>query len=411
MTSPKTTIHLFSRNYPFGRGESFIEEEVRRLQRYGHVIVVPAFRDRSSPRLLPGGAELETSLAERRMSAGMKSPSAIASTLSKLPGEILDRGAASLRPRSQFSIWAYLVRVARFTDWILKSTEGRRVRNAMSFWSNAEAVGLAVAGIHRSDLRFVSRSHRFDVWEEHNPYGYLPFRSLLASRATYLLPSSSRAAEHLRGTVDGAARVVVAPLGVDRPLEPSDGRCDPTDRGPVVLTCSSAANVKRLGLVARSLARAAESDPTRSWTWIHLGDGADQIREELGDVPSNLTTELPGPVPRIEVFRCHRDRRPDAFVNLSSSEGVPLTIMEAMSMGTPVVATAAGGPGEIVDSDVGALLPVDIDCATAAASIRRVVDDSELFRTAAIKRWQTAASAKVAESVLEVVIPELMSDR
>ena len=411
MTSSKTTIHLFSRDYPFGRGESFIEDEVRRLQRFGHVVVVPAFRDQSSPRTLPPGAELETSLAERSMSAGMKSPAAVMRVLSEIPQEILDRGVLSLRLKSQFSIWAYVVRAARFTDWILGSKEGRRVRNAMSFWSNGEAVGLAVAGMRRPDLRFVSRSHRFDVWEEHNPYGYLPFRGTLAARATYLLPSSVRAAEHLRTTINGADRVVVAPLGVDRPLEPREGPRDSGSGGPVVLTCSSAAPVKRLGLIAESLTTVAATDSDRCWTWIHLGDGVEQIRKELKNAPPNLKIELPGPVPRIEVFRCHRDRRPDAFVNLSSSEGIPLTIMEAMSMGTPVVATAAGGTGEIVDSEVGALLPVDIDSGTAATSIRRVVDTSDSKRAAAVERWRTAASTEVAEAVLETVIPELMSDR
>ena len=88
-----------------------------------------------------------------------------------------------------------------------------------------------------------------------------------------------------------------------------------------------------------------------------------------------------------------------------------MTIMEAMSMGTPVVATAAGGTGEIIDSEVGELLPVDLDPEIAAASIRRVVDASESLRAAAIQRWRTAASTEVAESVLETVIPELMGDR
>ena len=177
------------------------------------------------------------------------------------------------------------------------------------------------------------------------------------------------------------------------------------------MTCSSAASVKRLSLVTESLARSAASNPDRSWTWIHLGDGAEFIRRELSEAPPNLEVELPGPVTRLEVFRCHRDRRPDVFVNLSSSEGVPLTIMEAMSMGTPVVATAAGGTGEIVDSEVGELLPVDVDAGIAAMSIRRVVDASESLRTAAIERWRTAASTGVAESVLDIVIPHLMDDR
>ena len=106
----------------------------------------------------------------------------------------------------------------------------------------------------------------------------------------------------------------------------------------LILTCSSGDPVKRLLLIAESLVILAKNNPDRCWTWIHLGEGQEQFRQELKNAPGNLKVELPGPVPRIEVFRHHRDRFPDAFVNLSSSEGIPVTIMEAMSMGTPVVA-------------------------------------------------------------------------
>ena len=50
----------------------------------------------------------------------------------------------------------------------------------------------------------------------------------------------------------------------------------------------------------------------------------------------------------------------DVFVNVSESEGVPVSIMEAISHGIPVIATNVGGTNEIVENDVnGFLLPVD----------------------------------------------------
>ena len=59
-------------------------------------------------------------------------------------------------------------------------------------------------------------------------------------------------------------------------------------------------------------------------------------------------------------------RRPDAlsfvaaadvFVNPSSVEGLPVAILEAMALGRPVVATAAGGvPGIVKDGETGLLV-------------------------------------------------------
>ena len=38
----------------------------------------------------------------------------------------------------------------------------------------------------------------------------------------------------------------------------------------------------------------------------------------------------------------------DIFINLSASEGIPVSIMDAISFGIPCIATNVGGTGEIV---------------------------------------------------------------
>lgn len=48
-----------------------------------------------------------------------------------------------------------------------------------------------------------------------------------------------------------------------------------------------------------------------------------------------------------------------AFLNVSSSEGVPVSIMEAISFNIPVVATNVGGTSEIVTDETGILLSSD----------------------------------------------------
>ncbi|NJK95527.1 MAG: glycosyltransferase [Bacteroidales bacterium] len=48
------------------------------------------------------------------------------------------------------------------------------------------------------------------------------------------------------------------------------------------------------------------------------------------------------------------------FLNTSLSEGVPVSVMEALSFGLPVIATDVGGTGELINDEVGMLINPEI---------------------------------------------------
>jgi glycosyltransferase involved in cell wall biosynthesis len=76
-------------------------------------------------------------------------------------------------------------------------------------------------------------------------------------------------------------------------------------------------------------------------------------------------------------------------------EGFPNVILEAFAANVPVVATAAGGTGELVrDGDTGLLVPVG-DAAALGGGIARVLGDAALRQrcpAAARARWQAEFS-------------------
>jgi glycosyltransferase involved in cell wall biosynthesis len=65
----------------------------------------------------------------------------------------------------------------------------------------------------------------------------------------------------------------------------------------------------------------------------------------------------------------------DIFVQSSLSEALPNALLEAMGAGLPVVATAVGGPQDVVRPDVGLLVPPR-DPGAMAEALAALIQDS-----------------------------------
>jgi glycosyltransferase involved in cell wall biosynthesis len=73
----------------------------------------------------------------------------------------------------------------------------------------------------------------------------------------------------------------------------------------------------------------------------------------------------------------------DVFVLASHHEGLPVTVMEALTLGVPVVATAVGGLPEAVTADENGILVPPGDTAALAAAIERAVEPATHARLVA----------------------------
>jgi len=92
----------------------------------------------------------------------------------------------------------------------------------------------------------------------------------------------------------------------------------------------------------------------------------------------------------------------DATILSSSWENFPHTVVEALAVGTPVLAMQAGGVAEVVHDGVNGLLVAAGDTAALGNAVRRYFADDELR-----ERLRGAAAASVAEYAPEVVFGEL----
>jgi glycosyltransferase involved in cell wall biosynthesis len=245
---------------------------------------------------------------------------------------------------------------------------------AYAFWGMGGGLGLAwLRGVRRRAVRL----HRYDLYEDRSPEGYLPFRPHLFAIADRVLVISRDGQDYLAETYRDAdldRKTVLSRLGVAGPeaLERM-----PRTAERVIVSCSAVSDVKRVPLILEAVRALTESGrgPLR---WVHFGSGPGEaaLREAARTLPAGLSVELRGQTPNAEVTRFYDETRVDVFVNVSSSEGIPVSIMEATAFGIPIVATAVGGTPEIVGSELGSgeLIAPDPTPAEIAAAIGVVLD-------------------------------------
>lgn len=86
-----------------------------------------------------------------------------------------------------------------------------------------------------------------------------------------------------------------------------------------------------------------------------IGDGPQKNSlENFIEIEKLDFTSLLGSLPREEIFVNLKES--DIFVLISKWEGLPITILEAMSCGLPVIASEVGGIPEAVDKNCGILI-------------------------------------------------------
>jgi glycosyltransferase involved in cell wall biosynthesis len=271
-----------------------------------------------------------------------------------------------------------------------------------SFWGMG--AGLLVPWLPRGIKSVSLRLHRYDLYEEES--GYLPFRPSLFARANRILAISESARSYLLEKYQGerlGGKIVVSRLGTAKPLEADGSLIE--GPGRTIVSCSNLIAVKRVERILESL----EELPLDSdLTWIHFGGGVleDDLRQRAARIDRpGLSIEIRGATPHPQIMEFYRTHQISAFVNVSASEGLPVSIMEAISYGIPVVATDVGGTAEIVGSDLstGELIPAGFtaeELTDALAKVIAAAPQSYDPRATWARDYDAAVNAEFAASVV-----------
>ena len=144
--------------------------------------------------------------------------------------------------------------------------------------------------------------------------------------------------------------------------------------GARLLCVARLAPAKNHALLLQTVARLRESGRDVSLTLVGDGPLRGALEERARELGISQRVRFAGR--RTDTPAFYRDC--DLFVLLSDYEGMPMSIIEAMASGLPVVATRAGGVAELVDDGVNGAL-VEADAAAAAEAIAAICDDPALY--------------------------------
>jgi glycosyltransferase involved in cell wall biosynthesis len=141
---------------------------------------------------------------------------------------------------------------------------------------------------------------------------------------------------------------------------------EPKQRGPAIAV-GRLSPEKDFATLVRAAAIVARSDPSFHLEIAGGGPCAEELKRLIHDIKVGESVQLVGQVTDIPALL----KRASIFALSSLTEGVSLTILEAMATGLPVAATNVGGNPEVVtDGVTGLLVPPGDPVAMAEALLQ-----------------------------------------
>jgi len=272
--------------------------------------------------------------------------------------------------RSFLSIYSELSRTRFIARYLLKQLTRLNVKVDIfySFWFGMLA---NASTFLPNGAKKVIRSHGSDLFEDRLPHmGNIPLRGYFIAKSSLVVSVSEAGVNYLKNRYPKyTQKFHYAPLGTkDYGINPLR-----TTEAITLVSCAHIRNIKRIHKIAETLGHCHGFI-----NWIHFGgkqtnDPTLAILESnlnyLKASKTNISFDLRGEISNEDLMEFYKNNHVSLFISLSETEGVPVSIMEAISFGIPIIATEVGGCAEIVTEEVGLLVDKDFNCVETAVLI------------------------------------------
>jgi len=384
----KQCVFLTSR-YPYGKTESFIENEISFLSNcFGNVIIISLDSGKGERRKIPNNVNVFSLgiwdnhfLKPLRVLFGLliriKQCHFTGKGIKALIQYWFDKGT---------SIMIY----RRINTIIKRNTIKLNECVFYSYWldNNAAAISLFKQKKDRGhEAIYISRAHGSDLYSERTPFNYLPMQNYCVSNLDYVFPISKHGEQYLKDKYPLYSNKIKSFY-----LGTSDHGLSKYQSNNQIsfLTCSNIIPLKRLDVFAEAFCELSKRFNVK---WFCIGSGSDEnkIKKIIFDNKCTEYVAFMGRLSNMDVMSFYKKNNISYFVNVSKYEGLPVSIMEAMSFGVPSIATNVGAVNEIVNDENGFLIQGSskesiLTTLEKACSLGK--EEENLLRVTARKMWE-----------------------
>ena len=377
-------LFFITAEFPYGTGETFIENEITFLsESFDKVIVVPLSKSSNRHRSIPANVLIEPFSSQNiNLLAVLRKTSNEADIVREVFCNALSnpfKNKILLKSIERgLSISAHLEKLAeKYPDNEIYH---------YSYWLDDGAIGIAFLNDKKHKF---SRAHGWDVYFERHSYNYLPLRKFLVKKLDQIFTISENGKAYLEAKVQQQGKVQTSRLGtINRCLFKNKNE----DVNLNIVSLSSVIPLKRIELMGQSI----QLIDSNKICWHHFGDGAllEQMKERFP------FAKFHGHIANNEIKHILQNYSPNSIlINASTTEGLPVSMMEAMSFGIPCIGTDVGGVSEIIENNVnGFLMPANPSPEIVAEYINKYLnltnEEKAQFRLNAYETWQEKFDAE-----------------
>lgn len=369
----KKNLVLLCDNYPYSSGEFFIDDEMRIIAPLFEKIYVITPSQKNIPlnRFIPENTTIITHSGTITLKDKLIT---VPNILQFMFWNELFRAIFKYKIRDLKMVFKImfmdLVRAKKIKSIIKKTINDNQIntQNSIfySYWHDYKALALSMLKKKKNQIKSISRAHRWDVFAERNLPPYLPYKHYILNHLTQTFSISQAGNDKLQEYTQTKEKIKTSKLGK---INKRTLNMNPSKNNYLICSCSNIIAFKRVDKIIEVL----KNIKINGIKWIHFGDG--KLRKKIQILAErelkNIKFEFKGIVPNNEILDYYCQNYVNLFINLSESEGIPVSIMEALSAGIPVLATDVGGTAEAVNDNHGFLVPKDFN----VANVVKIIED------------------------------------